>query len=293
MAHSHTHPHSVDSPGADSHPGHSHGADSRGTPSHLAEMLDLDAEVLHEYHREVITWVGSLVTDRPRIVDLGAGTGTGTTALARQLPAAEITAVDLDESMLDHLRERAAALGLADRVRAVRVDLDQPWPELGPADVVWASAAMHHMADPADAVRQAFATLRPGGLFAITELDSFPHFFADPAGAALEDRCHAVLDALRAEAGLHMHEDWGARLTAAGFAIEAARQFRIELRPPLPAAATRYAQLSMERMRHGLEGRISADDTAALGRLVADLDGGRGDLTIRTTRMVWLARRPA
>ena len=66
--------------------------------------------------------------------------------------------------MLEHLRERVAALGLADRIRAVRADLDQPWPELGPADVVWASASMHHMADPADAVRQAFAMLRPGGL---------------------------------------------------------------------------------------------------------------------------------
>ncbi len=288
MVHSHTHSHSAHSHGVDPH-----GADSQGAHSHLAEMLDLDAEVLHEYHREVITWVGSLVTDRPRIVDLGAGTGTGSTALARHLPAAEITAVDMDEAMLEHLRERVAALGLADRIRAVRADLDQPWPELGPADVVWASASMHHMADPADAVRQAFATLRPGGLFAITELESFPRFFADPAAAALEDRCHAVLDARRAEAGLHMHEDWGARLTAAGFAIEAARQFDIELRPPLPAATTRYAQVSVERMRHGLEGRIGAEDMAALGQLVADLDGGRADLTVRTTRMVWLARRPA
>ncbi len=272
---------------------HSPGADSPGAHAHLAEMLDLDAEVLHEYHRDVITWVGSLVPDRPRIVDLGAGTGTGSTALARHLPGAEITAVDRDESMLEHLRERVAALGLADRIRAVQADLDQPWPGLGPADVVWASAAMHHMADPADAVRQAFAALRPGGLFAITELDSIPRFLADPPGAALEDRCHALLDARRTEAGLHMHEDWGARLAAAGFAIEAARQFDIELRPPLPAAATRYAQVSMERMRHGLEGRISAEDAAALGRLVADLDGGRGDLAVRATRMVWLARRPA
>ena len=195
--------------------------------------------------------------------------------------------------MLEHLRERVAALGLADRIRAVRADLDQPWPELGPADVVWASASMHHMADPADAVRQAFAMLRPGGLFVITEVDSFPRFFADPAGAALEDRCHAVLDARRAEAGLHMHEDWGARLAAVGFAIEAARPFDIVVRPPLPAAATRYAQVSMERMRHGVEGRIGAEDMAALGQRVTDLAVGPDGLTVRTTRMVWLARRPA
>ncbi|HEX8344849.1 MAG TPA: methyltransferase domain-containing protein [Actinoplanes sp.] len=288
MAHTHTHSHAADSHGADSH-----GAESQGGHSHLAEMLDLDADVLREYHRDVITWVGSHVTDRPRIVDLGAGTGTGSTALARHLPAAKITAIDMDESMLEHLRARVDTLGLADRVRAVRADLDQPWPELGPADMVWASASMHHMADPADAVRQAFATLRPGGLFVITEIDSFPRFFTDPAGAALEDRCHAALDARRAEAGLHMHEDWSARLAAAGFAVEAVRQFDIALRPPLPSAASRYAQVSMERMRHGLEGRISPEDMAALGQMVADLDAGRDDLTVRTARTVWLARRPA
>ncbi|MDT5026705.1 MAG: hypothetical protein QOE61_3131, partial [Micromonosporaceae bacterium] len=72
--------------------------------SDLAEMLDLDADVLHEYHRDVITWVGSVTPDRPRIIDLGAGTGTGALALARQLPDAEVVAVDVSEPMLEHLR---------------------------------------------------------------------------------------------------------------------------------------------------------------------------------------------
>ncbi len=258
--------------------------------SHLAEMLDLDAEVLHDYHRDLITWVGSLVGDRPRVVDLGAGSGTGTLSLARHLPQAEITAVDLDEEMLAHLRDRAQQAGVADRVRTVPADLDQDWPDLGPADLVWASASLHHMADPADAVRQAFRTIEPGGLFAIVELGSFPTFFAAPAAAALEDRCHAAAAAKRTEHGMHMHEDWGARLTEAGFTVEAERRFEIDLRPPLPAAATRYAQVTMQRIRHGLEDRLSAGDVAALEKLVADLDPD--DLHIRATRMVWLGRRP-
>ncbi|HET9517132.1 MAG TPA: class I SAM-dependent methyltransferase, partial [Actinoplanes sp.] len=248
--------------------------------------------VLHEHLRDVITWVGSHLPDRPRIVDLGAGTGTGSTALARHLPTAQITAVDLDEQMLEHLRERAAALGLTDRIRTVRADLDQPWPELGPADLVWASAAMHHMADPTDAVRQAFATLRPGGVFAITELDSFPRFLTDPAARELEDRCQATLDAHRVEAGLHMHADWGALLTGAGFVIEATRTYDIDLRPPLPAAATRYAQVTMARMRHRLADSLSAADLAALDQLVHELDNGYPDLAVRTNRTIWLGRRP-
>jgi SAM-dependent methyltransferase len=261
------------------------------THSHLAELLDLDAEVLHEYHRDVIAWVGSSTPDRPRIVDLGAGTGAGTVALARHLPDAVVVAVDVSEPMLEHLRHKAHAVGVAERVRTVLADLDEPWPALGPADVVWASASLHHLADPAGALARARTTLRPGGLLVLTELNSFPRFLADGAGAALEGRCHAAMAEVRAEAGMHLDEDWGARLAGAGFTVEAERRFDIVLRPPLPAAARRYAEVSLQRLRHGLDGRLGADDLAALDALTAGLPD-RDDLTVRATRTVWLARRP-
>ena len=96
---------------------------------------------------------------------------------------------------------------------------------------------------------------------------------------------------LRAEAGLHMHEDWGARLAAAGFVVEQERRTDIDLRPPLPAAAGRYARVCLERMPHRLEGRLDPRELAALEKLAAGV-ADRGDLTIRATRTVWQARRP-
>jgi SAM-dependent methyltransferase len=258
---------------------------------HLAEMLDLDADVLHEHHRDVITWVGSLTPDRPRIIDLGAGTGTGTLALARQLPNAEVVAVDVSEPMLEHLRHKAHALGVADRVRTVQADLDQPWPALGPADLLWASNSLHHMADPGRALTQTLTTLRPGGVLVVTEMDSFPRFLPDEAGSALEDRCHAALAELRAEAGMHMGEDWGVRLTEAGFTVEAEQHYDIALQPPLPATTGRYAQVSLQRIRHGLDGRLDANDLADLDAAAAGVLG-RDDLIVRASRTVWLARRP-
>ena len=261
------------------------------THSHLGDLLDLDAEVLHEFHREVITWAASAAPERARIVDLGAGTGTGTLALARHLPAAEVIAVDVSTEMLDHVRHRAAAAGFADRIRTVPAHLHQSWPDLGPADLVWASAALHHLGDPGHTLAQARVLLRPGGAFLITELESFPLFLSDTEGAAVEQRGHAVLAQARLQAGLRMGEDWTAHLRAAGFAVEAERRFDIALSPPLPAAAGRYARLCLERMRHGLDGRLSGDDLAALDTLAAGI-ADRADLTVRTTRTVWLARRP-
>jgi SAM-dependent methyltransferase len=261
------------------------------THSDFAELLDLDAEVLHEYHRDLIAWVGSVTPDRPLVIDLGAGTGTGALALARQLPDARVVAVDVSEPMLEHVRHKADALGVGGRIRTVQADLDQPWPALGPADLVWASASLHHLADLALALSQILTVLRPGGVLAVTELDSFPRFLPDEAGAALEERCHAAMAEIRAEAGMHIGEDWGARLAEAGFTVEAERRFDIVLRAPLPAAAGRYAQVSLQRMRQRLDGRLDAGDLAALDAVAAGVLS-RDDLTVQAPRTVWLARRP-
>lgn len=257
---------------------------------HLIEILDLDAEVLHEYVRELIGWVGREAADRPHVVDLGAGSGTGSLALARELPGATVTAVDVSPEMLAHLRSRADAAGLGDRIRTVEADLDQPWPDVGPADVIWASASMHHMADPATALASVFGALRPGGLLVIAELDSFPRFLAGTPDEDVELRCHAEAAKRRDEAGMHMHENWADRIGHAGFTSVTERHFDIDLRPPLPPAAARYAEVSLGRMRHTLDERLSPSDLAALDKIVADLPG-RHDLSVRTERTIWLARR--
>lgn len=254
-------------------------------------MLDLDAEVLGDYYREVMGWAGSLVPGNARIVDLGAGTGTGTIALARHLPGATLTAVDLDEEMLSRLRERVAEAGLADRVGTVQADLDGDWPSLGPADLVWASASMHHLADPARTLGQVRDVLRPGGVFMIAELDGFPRFLTDPAGAALEERAQAELARMRVEGGLHMGEDWGARLKAACFVLEGERRFDIEIPGPLSPKAVKYAQVTLGRTADRLAERLSTEDIAAL-QGYAESAATRDDLTVRATRDIWIGRRP-
>jgi len=257
---------------------------------HLIELLDLDAEVMHEYFRDLIGWVGREAPDRPHVVDLGAGSGTGSLALARQLPGSTVTAVDVSPEMLAHLRSRAGTAGLGDRIRTVEADLDQPWPDLGPTDVIWAAASMHHMADPGKAVASAFSALRPGGLLVIVELGSFPRFLAGTPDEDVELRGHAAMAKRRDEAGMHMHEDWGTRIKHAGFTSVTERRVDIDLRPPLPPAATRYAEISLGRMRHALNEQLSPPDLAALDKIIASLPG-RHDLGVRTQRTIWLARR--
>jgi hypothetical protein len=157
------------------------------------------------------------------------------------------------------------------------------------------------MADPGRVLTQVFATIHPGGLLAVAEMDSFPRFLPDHLGLGrghpgLEARCHAALAVGLADEVPHLGSDWGPRLSKAGFTIEAERTFTIDLTPPLPAATGRYAQASLGRIRSGLDGRMSAEDLAVLDTLI-DSDGPdsvlrREDLAVRTTRTVWVARRP-
>ncbi|MGW0481496.1 class I SAM-dependent methyltransferase [Nonomuraea sp. NPDC003214] len=257
----------------------------------LAEILDLDGEVLHSYLSDVTAWVRDLTADRPphRLLDLGSGTGTGTFALLERFGDAEAIALDQSEPMLRHLEGRARERGLAGRVRTLQADLDAGWPPVGEVDLVWASASLHHLADPGRVLAGAHAALRPGGLLVAAETAGFPRFLPQEH-AGLEERCHAILDRRRAEALPHFGDDWGPRLASAGFTVEAERVFDVRLTHPLPASAGRYAERSLRRMRHGLDGTLDAASLAALDALLDGI-GERDDLEVRTTRTVWAARR--
>ncbi|MFI6694791.1 class I SAM-dependent methyltransferase [Streptomyces sp. NPDC050433] len=280
------------------HAGHTHAhADDHADDHDQAEILDLDAEVLAEHIASITAWL-PVKADPRHILDLGSGTGAGTLALLARFPRSEVTAVDTSAGHLNRLRHKAEAAGLADRVRTVQADLDGDWPRLDAPELVWASASMHHMADPDRTLRQVHDTLAPGGLFAVVELAGFPRFLPEGAPAdrpGLEERCHAALDRHHAEHMPHRGADWGPKLTAAGFTVEGERTLTVNLGPPHTETVGRYALAGLTRLRGGVAEALTSDDLTALDQLLTP-DGPhsilrRDDLTVRTERTVWAARR--
>ncbi len=282
-------------------PHHQHDPAAESDWAAMAELLDLDADVLHSYLSEVTAWVYERAAELPRrrILDLGSGTGTGALALVQCFAEADVIALDKSAQLLARCQAKARELGVEDRIRTVQADLDAAWPVIDPVDLVWASSSLHHMADPDRVLTEVFTAIHPGGLLAVAEMDSFPRFLPDDVGLGrpgLEARCHAALAAGMADQVPHLGSDWGPRLRQTGFALEAERTFVIDLGPPLPVSTGRYAQVSLRRIRSSLEGRMSADDLAALDTLI-DSDGPdsvlrRDDLAVRAKRTVWMARRP-
>ncbi|MFJ5231085.1 class I SAM-dependent methyltransferase [Kitasatospora sp. NPDC088391] len=284
----------------DHRPGHDHAASAEDEAGQ-AEVLDLDAEVLAGHLAAVADWL-PLAAGPRRIVDLGCGTGAGTFALLERFPEAEVLAVDASPAHLLRLREKACARGLDDRVRTVQADLDAAdWPDLGAPDLVWASASVHHLADPGRALRAVRGLLAPDGLFALVELAGFPRFLPPDAPAGrpgLEERCHAATDRLHAEHVPHRGADWGPPLTAAGFALAGERTVTVDLDADTCDAGRdavgRYALATLRRVRGAAAPHLDPADLDALDRLL-DADGPdglarRADLGVRTERRVWAAR---
>jgi ubiquinone/menaquinone biosynthesis C-methylase UbiE len=275
---------------------HDHDHDSS---SSSAELLDLDGKALRSYWSQALQLVRAAARGRvQRVLDLGAGSGVGTIALARLFGDGEVVAVDVSAEMLDRINRKALDLGLAGRVRTVEADLDAGWPTVGTVDVTWASMSMHHFAEPDRVLAEVFAASRAGAVVAVAEFSDELRFLPDDVGIGrpgLEARCHELLRHEHAHGLPHLGSHWAPMLEAAGFTVVGEHELAID-DPGRSPAARRYALLWLQRLRAGFADRLADDDLETVARLT-DGDGQesvlrRDDLHIRGTRTVTVGRRP-
>lgn len=286
MTHTHSPAHHL----PDDRPGHG------PAPEHdtgLAEILDLDAALGAPALAAALNAATNALGGTPHtIIDLGAGTGTGSIALATRFPRARVHGLDASPSMLDRLRAAAAARKVADRVETHLVDLDGDWPSAlpGSVDLAWAALSLHHVTDPAQVLRQVFGVLRPGGVLIVTEFTGATTYDPDDLGTSSHGLGKRIVKALAAH-GYPVSAEWTTALTAAGFSpVE-------RLETALTASAStadgaRYLQLQLTRNQAILADDLGANDRAGLEAAIAALTAGTSELGFSSGRAVWVAVRP-
>jgi len=80
--------------------------------------------------------------DKPRILDVGCGSGIPTLELAR-LSQGEIIAIDIDQSALDKFNRRIEKAGLAERVQALKCSMfDIDFPD-GSFNIIWSEGSIY------------------------------------------------------------------------------------------------------------------------------------------------------
>jgi ubiquinone/menaquinone biosynthesis C-methylase UbiE len=122
------------------------------------------------------------IREGSRVADLGAGGGYFTFRLADAVgQAGRVYAVDVDESMLTYLRERAAREG-RDNVEVVLGTPDDPQLPDGEIDLVFTSNTYHHIQNRVDYFESVLGDLAPNGRVAIVEFDESGSWFSRTFG---------------------------------------------------------------------------------------------------------------
>jgi SAM-dependent methyltransferase len=108
---------------------------------HYSEIFDRDQfrSNLLVYTRRAFQMLPPL--DKPRILDIGCGTGVSTLEIAR-LSGGNVIALDIDRQALDRLVENASREGLSERITTVHANmLDMDFPP-GSFDIIWSEGAI-------------------------------------------------------------------------------------------------------------------------------------------------------
>lgn len=103
-------------------------------------------------------------------IDLGAGTGDLSFALARAAPAARVLSLDFSAAMLRLADAKGRRLGLTRKVQPILGDAMAVPATSGSADAIVSAFTLRNVADISRVLRECHRLLRPGGRLAVLEL---------------------------------------------------------------------------------------------------------------------------
>lgn len=149
--------------------------------SFLDPNLDIDAAVqrfevesreIARHHMRIVEAMDLEPGDR--IVDIGAGTGLFLEPFAGAVGESGVVyAIDISEPFVEHMRERAASLGL-DQVRTQLCSEDSIDLPRASVDVAFACDVYHHFEYPTATLASIHSALVPGGEFFVVDFDRIP-----------------------------------------------------------------------------------------------------------------------
>jgi ubiquinone/menaquinone biosynthesis C-methylase UbiE len=148
------------------------GTYTMGRSREETERLILQSQL---YERVTLRLLGEAgIVRGMRVLDVGSGSGDVAFAAAELVGSeGEVIGAEVNGEILKTARERAKEAGLAN-VTFVEGDARTLDPS-GDFDAVIGRLVLMYMSDPADALKQLTAWLRPGGIVAFQEVDFTPY----------------------------------------------------------------------------------------------------------------------
>jgi len=134
--------------------------------SELHDNLPVEGPGRAKYTRKAFRMLPGL--DKPRILDIGCGTGAPTLELAR-LTRGEIFGIDIDQSSLDKFNARVKKAGLSRRVRIRNCSMfNLDFPEAS-FDIIWSEGSIYAIGF-ARGLKEWRHLLKPKGFLVVHEM---------------------------------------------------------------------------------------------------------------------------
>jgi ubiquinone/menaquinone biosynthesis C-methylase UbiE len=110
-----------------------------------------------------------LIRGNEIVLDIGAGTGRFSLAIAKKLSAGRVICLDLSEEMLQHLGRKAEKEGLQDRIQIRKGEASASGLENESVDLVMSHSVFHELSNPEAVLAEMLRVLKPSGWVMITD----------------------------------------------------------------------------------------------------------------------------
>lgn len=110
-----------------------------------------------------------LIRGNEVVLDIGAGTGRFSLAIAKQLSTGKVICLDLSEEMLRHLQRKAEKEGLKDRIQILKGEASASGLENESVDLTISNSVFHELSSPEAVLTEMLRVLKPSGWVVITD----------------------------------------------------------------------------------------------------------------------------
>ena len=110
-----------------------------------------------------------LIRGNEVVLDIGAGTGRFSLAIAKKLSTGKVICLDLSEEMLQHLKRKAEKEDLKDRIQILKGEASASELENESVDLVMSNSVFHELSSPEAVLAEMLRVLKPGGWVVISD----------------------------------------------------------------------------------------------------------------------------
>jgi len=122
---------------------------------------DCRSAVLNEFSR--------LILGNEVVLDVGAGTGRFSLAIAKKLDTGKVICLDLSEEMLQHLKQKAEKKNLTERIQILKGEASSSGLENESVDLVMSNSVFHELSSPEAVLAEMLRVLKPSGWVIISD----------------------------------------------------------------------------------------------------------------------------